>query len=53
MRKSAVARSLKELRLKAEASLTRQDLPLLPPVDIEPQKLLHELRVRQIEQVAE
>jgi diguanylate cyclase (GGDEF)-like protein/PAS domain S-box-containing protein len=49
MKKSAVARSLKELRLKAEASLGRQDLPVSPPVDLEPQKLMHELRVRQIE----
>lgn len=43
------ARSLKELRLKAEKSLAHQDLPRPPPVDVDPQRLLHELRVRQIE----
>ncbi|NTV70264.1 MAG: sensor domain-containing diguanylate cyclase [Azonexaceae bacterium] len=49
MRKSAVARSPKELRVKAEASLAQHGQPHSPPVDIEPQKLLHELRVHQIE----
>ena len=49
MKKSASERSLKKLRLKAEQSLAHQDSAIPPPVDVDPQKLLHELRVRQIE----
>lgn len=49
MSQSADARSLNELRLKAEESVAHQNLPVPLPVDVEPQKLLHELTVRQIE----
>lgn len=49
MRKSPDARSLKKLRFKAEQRLAHQEVPAPPPIDVDPQKLLHELRVRQIE----
>ena len=49
MSQSADVRSLNELRLKAEESVAHQNLPVPLPVDVEPQKLLHELTVRQIE----
>lgn len=49
MRKSIDARSLKALRLKAEERLAHQDVPDPPPGEVDPLKLLHELRVHQIE----
>jgi len=49
MTKSTDARNRQALRLKAEERLAHQDVPGVPPVDINPEKLVHELRVHQIE----
>lgn len=49
IKKRAGALGQKALRLKAEASLAHQVLPDSSQVDVDAQKLLHELRVHQVE----